>query len=180
METTRQLKVTKALSVAELLKLGRCLTEGQLADLGILEKVKEAERDVTWRLNGAMDLLRELPGETRGLLERLKDDFLARLEGKRDGTARVTGGAALPRGRKRPGPGTLLEKRHGYQQYNVQDPRKGKGKRFHVFRFLVVDEAGHILWLEDPKDRIFRNPSAAARAATGNDAEDGWRFFGWE
>jgi len=39
METPEQMKVTTASWVARLPKLGRCLTEGHLADLGTIEKV---------------------------------------------------------------------------------------------------------------------------------------------
>ena len=165
----------------ELLELGRRLDESQLETMGLLAAVMEQEKQAYWRLSAAAELLGPLAQSYAPDLSDAAHDAARQVAKPARGSAKQKGQRAQAGKRTFPEPGTLIVKQHRYQSYNVPTVTKnGKTTRspFRTFRFVVVGHPSTLLLLGDDEDRLFRNPSLAASAATGNENEPGWDFFG--
>lgn len=90
------------------------------------------------------------------------------------------GDPPIPVGRTLPKTGTILVRSHDYQSYNLKKITNPDGsasyKYSDVFRFLVVEQPGKLLRLDDPGGPIYRNPSTAASKATKSNV-NGWEYF---
>lgn len=165
----------EALSIEELCELGRRLSTDILADLGFLRAVGRAERELYWRVTGATELLQPLDGYGADELVDLAKSAKNQIESPERGTADVQRISAVTRGRRLPEAGSVITKHHRFQMGNA--PQDGKG-RSRAFRFVVINPRGRLILIGDDQDVLYGSPSAAARAATGNRAAQGWSFFG--
>lgn len=164
----------EALSIGELCELGRRLTTEMLEDLGFLRAVEQAEHEFFWRVTAAAELLQPLDGCRPAKLADRAESSKAQIQSPERGTATVRRISARTRGRRLPQAGSVITKHHRFQGWNVPP----EGGRSQEFRFVVINPRGRLILLGDDQDAVYGSPSAAARAATGNRAAQGWSFFG--
>lgn len=161
---------SEELTRKELLEVGRRLTRSTLEEIDLLDVVRRAELDAFWRARAAAELLTK-----RSEVLEESDDLRRQVLDPDRGSADMRRITSHPRGRRLPPPGTVIIKKHRYQNWNAPDAAESV---FTEFRFVVIDPRGGLLLLGDDRDVVYGSPSAAATAATGNTAAKGWDFFG--
>jgi len=174
----------KHFSIGELVGIGRRLTKAQLEDTRLFSYVEKAEKENVQRLRSIMDLIKPLthisPEVSKILLLEL-ERAESQLSHPVRGPAREVGRTPKPEGRTLPPPGTLYICSHKYRPPKWREVKGPNGTRLlypisDTFKFLVVKQPCKLVCLNDPDGPIYRNPSIAARKATGNQT-NGWEFF---
>ena len=174
-----------------LIEIGRRLDQERLEKLKLVNAVAKAEIDAYWRLKAASEILKPWDYLSQKLMNEVRETNKQMVESKR-GKPRYEGAPPQPRrNRLLPPAGSLMLRPYRHRHYQPH----GTCPRFQIsiladqfssvvtkcnflFRFLVIDPLGELLLLEDPNGNvIYRNPSAAVRAATGLYAANGWDFW---
>ena len=157
------------LTMNELVEIGKRLKEDQLRSMNLFDKVRETEKEIYWRYKAASEILSCIEDNVTEEINLKASNAEEQFLNPKRGLSRIRGNS--PRGDDRlllP-PGTLLVKEHRFNLIHASNK---------TFRFLVIKEYGSLILLGEENGPIYDNPSSAARAATKNKSENGWRFFG--
>jgi hypothetical protein len=166
---------------SELIEMGRRLTEGQLQHMNLFDSVRQAEREAYWRFKAAAEALSKIGNDLSDDVQQKAQEAEQQFFDPSRGNSSYTGGTSRAYGRTLPSPGALLVKGHRFQRHSLRRKRQkadqSRVRAHQQFRFAVVEQPSSLILLGSDDGPVYRNPSRAAKAATGTSA-DGWKFFG--